>query len=826
MQGPSPAPSRAPNHVDAAAMVRAYRGLGLSHIHWQVSDTDAASGQGKGPRETGWNVKAYGDPGPSPSPWQVGLLTGVEIAGDPGRSPCAGRWLVCVDVDDPAAQAAVDAALPATGLRGGKASTPRSHLFYAVEGKANSFRWLGKRSDGRDGCVLELRGCAGNGLPLQVLAAPSLHYASGDAVVWDSLGEPACVGAADIYNACLRALATAYGGNVRLEGKGKPKPLLFAAKAPPASARVAAAKVSDADAGGHRVSDDAGRDVTLARAVDAVRRAGKGSVQETLNRWAFSAASELAGSGACDAWFDRLEDALVHAYDDAGRVEQGHDFRKWQATVRRAVAQGRERPRRRRGVAAFRLTDQGSADLLAEAWRDRFRFFAGGAAAAGESRGEWRQWDGVKWTATRADQLVRETAEEFRAAAADAARCGDKAFEEAAVPYYFSAESRNKGTAAVALLRASLGQGGLAVPRQDADRDPWLFNCGNGVFDIRSGRLLPHDRDFVMTRASPYSYVPGARSPALDAALAFAFGEQPDSGACVRYLMRWLGYYATGDVSQQKLLVLYGSGCNGKSELLGALGRALDAYATPLQRSVLVQGGDSKATDEVAELQGVRMAWYSELSPTDFLNEGRVKQLTGNTRLKARFLYEGSFEFDATAKFCVDTNYMPRIRGTDLGILRRVKPLPYSRYIPDGMRVPDWGRRTLEAEGDGFLSSVLDEAHAYYVSGLMPEPECVRAACAAFAEDNDHIGCFLSELCDVSDRPDVPGDLRCGADDLYQRYRTWAAQGGYTPFNVKNFGARVADKGYVQLRTKLGRVWTGIAIKPILAADAVMKGGG
>jgi len=237
---------------------------------------------------------------------------------------------------------------------------------------------------------------------------------------------------------------------------------------------------------------------------------------------------------------------------------------------------------------------------------------------------------------------------------------------------------------------------------------------------------------------------------------------------------------------------------------------------------LIATGNGGKCTDEIAELQGRRFGWFSELSGNEFLNEGRVKQLTGNGRLRGRRLFEGSFEFDAQCKFLIDTNYQPRIRGTDFGILRRVKPLPYGRTIPEAAVVPDWKGAVLSAEGDGLLSMILDAAHRYSARGLTPEPECVKRACEQFREENDHLGNFISECCESSERPDVPGDLKCGAHELYEHYRRWATEGGYTPLNIKNFAAKIADKGYEQDRSALGRLWRGLRLRPADAPSPAM----
>lgn len=840
-----PAHLRLPNHDDAQAWARKYSDKGLPYLFWQVTDEDAGSGKGKGPTgldATGWNsTRIYELPPAHPKPWQMGLFTGAEVSGQ-GRE---GMYLAVVDVDDPMMQAAVEASLPKTGLVGGREGAKRSHLFYLVtDGTPNSFKWLGSRrnEDGSesDGCLLELMGCSPNGTPRQVVVAPSRHYRTATDVVWAEFGEPAQIKAEELYTACVRALSVRQG-QARLEGKGRPKPAIRATKESK-KVRLAGIAAKAQETEGERAGKPKATAMTkdaieavIWHAEEAVKNAEKGNVQNVLNAQAYNAASLLEGGDAEESWFERLEERLTQAFDE--KEGEGHDVRKWITTVRRGIEQGRAAPRTRGAMQGFELNDQGNADLLAQEWRDTYRFLTTGASDGGGKSGHrgWHEWDGRKWAPVDPENLFRATKDVFRWAGAEAFNSTDKDWCDSAVTHYLStSQSRGKAMAAVDFLRSSLESGnGLAVARETVDTDRWLVNCANGIYDIKAGVLLPHDRTLLMTKYAPYNYIPGSKSEIAERAMMWAFAEQPDQKACYDYLMSWFGYMATGDVSAQQLLVLFGNGQNGKSHLVEAVGRALGSYAGTVQKSVLIQangGSESKCTDEIAELQGRRMGWFSELSMTEFLNEGRIKQLTGNSRIRARRLFEGSFEFDTHCKFIVDTNYQPKIRGTDFGILRRVKPLPYNRKIADDAKVPDWQGMVLAAEGDGLLSMVLEAAHEYSKHGLAAEPACVVAACEMFREDNDNIGCFVRECCESEDEEKrAESQMKVGAHDIYDRYRRWAIDGGYTPCNIKTFGAKLMEKGFEQVRTAGCRVWLGLRLAAggmnelMQAADAVVE---
>ena len=62
---------------------------------------------------------------------------------------------------------------------------------------------------------------------------------------------------------------------------------------------------------------------------------------------------------------------------------------------------------------------------------------------------------------------------------------------------------------------------------------------------------------------------------------------------------------------------------------------------------------------------------------------GLLKQLTGGDRVTARKLYGNEFEFSPEFKLWMGTNHKPIIRGTDIGIWRRIMLIPFTATIPD-----------------------------------------------------------------------------------------------------------------------------------------------
>jgi putative DNA primase/helicase len=60
----------------------------------------------------------------------------------------------------------------------------------------------------------------------------------------------------------------------------------------------------------------------------------------------------------------------------------------------------------------------------------------------------------------------------------------------------------------------------------------------------------------------------------------------------------------------------------------------------------------------------------------------KLKQITGGSKITCRFLYGDEFEYTPEFKLWIATNHKPVIRGTDLGIWRRIRMIPFEVNIP------------------------------------------------------------------------------------------------------------------------------------------------
>jgi putative DNA primase/helicase len=119
-----------------------------------------------------------------------------------------------------------------------------------------------------------------------------------------------------------------------------------------------------------------------------------------------------------------------------------------------------------------------------------------------------------------------------------------------------------------------------------------------------------------------------------------------------------------GGNDEQKLVFHYGTGANGKSAFMEAIGRMAGTYRAVVSPDTItgdVQRDGSKANSDIARLHSTRLATIEELPRGVPLKEGLIKALTGGTRMVARFLQKEIFEFDPIFTAVLSGNDMPTV---------------------------------------------------------------------------------------------------------------------------------------------------------------------
>jgi P4 family phage/plasmid primase-like protien len=437
------------------------------------------------------------------------------------------------------------------------------------------------------------------------------------------------------------------------------------------------------------------------------------------------------------------------------------------------------------------------------AWGNAQRLVAGHGADMRYSPawGKWLVWDDWRWLPDATAEVCRRVKDTVREMYRATALLSDEEREDL-VRWALRSESV---PATREMLEHAKSEPGIPITPSELDRDPWLLNTPSGTLDLRTGNLREHLREDLLTKLTPVPYIPDACCPTW---LAFLEQILPDPDVRA-YVQKALGYSLTGDVREQVLFFAYGSGSNGKSTLIKAILEILGSdYAKQAAPDVLVASKQDRHPTELADLAGVRFVATIEVSEGKTLAEALVKQLTGGDRLKARRMREDFWEFEPTFKLLLAANHLPTIRGSDWGIWRRIKLIPFTVTIPDAhqdKRLP----AKLRDEYSGVLAWLVAGCLAWQHEGLVAPP-AVEAATAGYRAEADVFGAFLDERCSFR------REARITSQELYDAYQSWCFANNETALPQNRVGTRLAGRGCTATRTGSPQVrgWAGVELRP------------
>ncbi len=436
------------------------------------------------------------------------------------------------------------------------------------------------------------------------------------------------------------------------------------------------------------------------------------------------------------------------------------------------------------------LTDTGNAEAIRELFGETLRF--------DHRRRRWLIWDQTRWKPDDDGAIDRQAIEAVRERLRASASIADDERRKEAAKWALSSESRYR-------LQAAIRQAQSLHPMADAgdqwDRNPYLLGCVNGVIDLTTGDLLKGHPDDRITMSCGIVYDPIVQAPRWELFLREIFGGDDEM---VSFIQRAAGYSLTGDTREQCMFLLWGSGCNGKTTLLGRLRAVFGDYAINTPFSTFELKRDTQ-TNDLAALYGRHLITASETSDQRRLNEGRVKAVTGGDPVTARFLYGEFFDYVPTFKLWLSMNYKPIIAGTDEGIWRRVRLVPFNQSFKG--KEDKLLDRVLDAELLGILNWAVQGCLQWQAMGLA-EPKAVLDATQAYRDEMDVFGDFIGERCEVG------SSLEDTTSHLHSAYANSCKDSGEKPRSKIWFGHRLAERGFTQTMIGHARGWRGIRVKP------------
>ena len=421
-------------------------------------------------------------------------------------------------------------------------------------------------------------------------------------------------------------------------------------------------------------------------------------------------------------------------------------------------------------------------------------------------------WDGKRWMRDELDLVIEAAKEITDELVLWAMSIEDLIRQNVVMGHALRSQSSGHIKAMVELAQSETH---LAIDSSKFDGNPWLFNCPNGTIDLTTGELRKHRRDDLITKMAGCEYDASALCPVWEGFLNRVFGSNQE---LIDFVQRASGYSLTGSTREHVLFLLFGTGANGKTTFLEAERAVLGVYSMQTDFSTFLERRSDGPRNDLARLKGSRMVTAVEAEAGRAMAESVVKQLSGGDTVAARFLYHEIFEFVPEFKLFLATNHKPIIRGSDHGIWRRIRLIPFEITIPPDERDRELPAK-LKAESAGILAWIVRGCLAWQRDGLR-EPEAVLVATENYRTEMDVMGDFLAARCVLS----VTASISSG--ELYASYKLWCEDSGERASSHRAFGMRLAERGFSKKKSNGIPIWLGIGLAPAVSPEGGADGEG
>lgn len=310
-----------------------------------------------------------------------------------------------------------------------------------------------------------------------------------------------------------------------------------------------------------------------------------------------------------------------------------------------------------------------------------------------------------------------------------------------------------------------------------------LMNFSNGILDLKSMLMIPHNKDVGFTYVLPYPYDRHAACPTWDKFLSdVSEGDEKFVGVLEEY-----GGYAImgGPCSVEKALILVGSGANGKSVYAETLATIVGEDS---RSSIMLK--DFPDPQSRAMLVNKLFNYSDESSFHAFADSSYFKTLVTGGEVTIKEVYKPKFMYKNRAKLIILANELPRNVDLTVGMYRRFCILEFKRQFLESD-----ANKNLRAELQAELSGIINRLIAGFMRlkerrFLMDTPERSREMLEEYKNESDNVQRFIEDVIVITDNEnDVVHTM-----DLFQAYMSWCQETNEKPTNMLSFSHRASKK--------------------------------
>lgn len=324
-----------------------------------------------------------------------------------------------------------------------------------------------------------------------------------------------------------------------------------------------------------------------------------------------------------------------------------------------------------------------------------------------------------------------------------------------------------------------------ALVIDDKKHDKVKINLLNGTLSIdKKGNvsLGEHKRGDYFKYQLSFNYDPLAKAPLFEK---FLNEVLPDKQSQL-VLLEYCAYIFTTNLKLEKILILYGSGANGKSvffEVLTALiGEANVSYFS--MERLCDENGYYRA-----KLSSKLLNYASEFGKINDIQ--MFKKLISGEPVEARLPHKEPISVSNYGKFIFNANKLPEVEHTD-AFFRRLFIIHFKNTISDSKKDINLSKKIIDSELSGILNLLLLGLNRLISQNGFSKSESIDEGMRTYRKDNNSVSLFLEEENWVHSN-----NNKTLLKDIYELYKDYCRESNQKPFGRPNFSRRLKELNFV-----------------------------
>ena len=336
--------------------------------------------------------------------------------------------------------------------------------------------------------------------------------------------------------------------------------------------------------------------------------------------------------------------------------------------------------------------------------------------------------------------------------------------------------TKNRVKEAVYHLKNEVSEFNVLMNPQQA-----VINCKNGILDVISGTLKPHDSDYLSSIQLPITWNPDAKCERLDQFLHEVF--PPD---CLELADEIIGYLMIPDIRFKKFFILLGPGNNGKSVFLALVKELLGIWNC--SEIALQDFSDNRFAAEGLEDKLINV--FDDLSAEALKKTGLIKMVTGSQdgTIVIEKKHRSRYRVRLSARMIFSANEMPRALDHSPAWYERLIIIPFRNTFSlkkNNLDREVLSKITTPPALQRLFSRGVRGAQRLYQRGGFAVPDSVDEQLRTYKMKNDNVMAFVDECCTLSPEEQIK------RTDLYQSYEDYCEEAGVRPVSRRNFYERL-----------------------------------